>query len=88
MSASDCLRTPFAAGYGTREPLAWELVCHVCVTSLPQVSRHRSLSVSSSQVRHETMMITSTTRQVPDPTCRRILRPSLPVNSHPEENDE
>jgi len=36
------------------------------VTSLPQVSRHSSLSVSSSQVRHETMMITSAARQVPD----------------------
>jgi hypothetical protein len=58
------------------------------VTSLPQVSRHRSLSGSSSQVRHETMMITSAARQAPDPACRRILHPSLPVNSHPGENDE
>ena len=65
-------------GCGTRKPLAWELVCHVSVTSLPQVSRHRSLSGSSSQVRHETMMITSATLQAPDPTCRRILHRSCP----------
>ena len=36
----------------------------------------------------KTMMTTSTTRLTPGPTCRGVLHPSWPVNSHPEENDE